>query len=91
MTDSACLLPWLNLRQKAGSLSEFVDFAPAFFAPVTAGSGVRLRSYVGDRLISIKVFNAVADRKETSGRWTYLFEDGSTRTIISLHPGEPLT
>ncbi|WP_200478078.1 hypothetical protein [Azospirillum brasilense] len=50
-----------------------------------------MRSYVGDRLISIKVFNAVADRKETSGRWTYLFEDGSTRTIISLHPGEPLT
>ncbi|MDG5497538.1 hypothetical protein [Niveispirillum sp. BGYR6] len=50
-----------------------------------------IRGYIGERLIFVNVFKAVAEWKdEGERRWTYIFEDGSTRTIVSPHPGEPL-
>ncbi|AWJ94806.1 hypothetical protein Sp245p_33880 (plasmid) [Azospirillum baldaniorum] len=56
-----------------------------------SGLVMTIRGYLGERLASVNVFKAAAERmKEGERRWTYLFEDGSTRTIVSLHPGEPL-
>jgi hypothetical protein len=49
------------------------------------------RGYVGKRLVFANAFRAVAEWKEKGERrWTYVFEDGSTTTIISLQPGEGL-
>ena len=55
------------------------------------GLTTTIRGYIGDRLVFRNVFKAAAEwTEEGERRWTYQFEDGSTRTVVLLHPGEPL-
>lgn len=65
---------------------------PERYTHERTGLVTAIRGYISERLVFVNVFKAAAERtEEGERRWTYLFEDGRTRTIISLHPGEPLT